>query len=343
MRKLSLMLALAAGLASTVMVPDNIVPDAAADGRWGSAARLDAPRAGLAMTVLDGRLYAAGGAGVTSPRVEFESYDAEIDRWFPETPLPRGLERFGMAAVGGRIYVAGGYAVGGSVRGDSWSGDRWSDGEAIGEQRVAPSARMWSWSIEGGVWQSEAAMPAAKADFDLVALDGKLYAIGGQRDAGEVFVFDPQARHWDVRDTPDGVTRRAAATVAFDGRVYVIGGFEDGRALDRVDVFDPQSGEWSAATPLPQARGGLAVAQDGERIHVFGGRGADNTTLDLHTSWAPGEAGWREEAALPSPRTNAAAAALQGALYLVGGGSGGGFFSPFTAVDNTDIFREEAS
>ena len=290
MRKLSLMLALAAGLASTVMVPDNIVPDAAADGRWGSAARLDAPRAGLAMTVLDGRLYAAGGAGVTSPRVEFESYDAEIDRWFPETPLPRGLERFGMAAVGGRIYVAGGYAVGGSVRGDSWSGDRWSDGEAIGEQRVAPSARMWSWSIEGGVWQSEAAMPAAKADFDLVALDGKLYAIGGQRDAGEVFVFDPQARHWDVLETPDGVTRSAAATVAFDGRVYVSGGFED-----------------------------------------------------LHTSWAPGEAGWREEAALPSPRTNAAAAALQGALYLVGGGSGGGFFSPFTAVDNTDIFREEAS
>lgn len=343
MRKLSLMLAMAAGLASTAMVPAGAVSAAQADGRWGSAARLDAPRAGLAVTVLEGRLYAAGGAGVTAPRVEFESYDAEIDRWFPETPLPRGLERFGMAAVAGRIYVAGGYAVGGSVRGDGWSGDRWSDGQSIGEQRVAPSARMWSWSVEGGVWQSEVAMPAPKADFDLVALDGKLYAVGGQRDVGEIFVFDPDARSWEVMATPEGVTRSAAATIVFDGRIYVIGGFSAGRPLDRVDVFDPQSGEWTRGVALPQPRGGLAVAGDGERIHVFGGRGADNTTLDLHTSWAPGETGWRDEAALLSPRTNAAAAALQGTLYLVGGGSGGGFFSPFTAIDNTDIFREDAS
>ncbi|WP_300531839.1 kelch repeat-containing protein [Maricaulis sp.] len=343
MRNLSLMLAVTAGLASTAMLASVPAAHGWVEGQWGSAARLDAPRAGLAVAVLDGRLYAAGGSGVTTPRVEFDSYDAEIDRWFPETPLPRGLERFGMAAADGRIYVAGGYAQGGLVQGEAWSGDVLSGRQSVREQAVAPSARMWSWSPEGGVWQSEAAMPAAKADFDLVTLDDRLYAIGGQRDDNQIFVFDPQTRNWETLESPVGVTRSAAATIVFDGRIYVIGGFAGGEPLSRVDVFDPQSASWSAATALPDARGGLAVAHDSERIHVFGGRGTDNTTLDLHASWAPGEGRWRTDTSLPSPRTNAAAAALQGALYVIGGGSGGGFFSPFTAIDNTDIFRDEAS
>jgi hypothetical protein len=42
---------------------------------------------------------------------------------------------------------------------------------------------------------------------------------------------------------------------------------------------------------------------------------------------------------MPSPRTGADAALLAGDIFLVGGGSGGGFFAPFTAIGTTDVFR----
>ena len=298
-----------------------LAPSAWADGEWQTAARLDAPRAGLSVVVLDGRLYAAGGAGLTAPRSEFEAYDVDIDRWMPEQSLPRGLERFGLAAANGRIYAAGGYAP--------------------GEMGVGPSASVWSWSPDGGVWQSEAAMPAARADFTLSEVDGKLYAIGGTRDEGEMFVFDPEAREWDTVEIPEGVTRAASSAVVINGEILIVGGFANGAPVARSDVFNPATGEWRSGPQLPSARGGMAIAFDGEQVHLFGGRGGEgNTTLDDHLTWTPGEAGWVEAEDLPSPRTNAAAAILNGGIYIVGGGSGGGFFAPFTALDVTDVYLE---
>ena len=297
----------------------------AQQGRWETAARLDTPRAGLAVTMHDGRLYAAGGAGLTVPRAEFESYDPELDRWFPETSLPRGLEQFGIASVSGRIYVAGGYA---------------QDEQGF----VAPSAGMWSWSMDGNIWQSEVAMPAAKAAMSLVAVGGRLYAIGGIRDDGEVFAFDPEAREWETLEAPDGITRRGAAVVAVDGRIHVIGGTGPAGASAQHDIFDPDAGVWTRATDLPAPATGLAAAVHDGRIHVFGGRAADGrTTLQTHLSWAPSDMEWRAEADLPAPRTGADAAVLADSIYLVGGGTGGGFFAPFTAMDTTDVFVDAAN
>jgi kelch-like protein 28 len=298
---------------------------ALAEGRWDRAARLDAPRAGLSVTVHEGRIFAAGGSGLTTPRSEFESYDPAYDRWFPETPLPRGLEQFGMAGIAGRIYAAGGYAP-----------------DETGS--VGPSAAMWSWSQEGNIWQSEAAMPAPKADFTLVPVNGRLYAIGGLRDDGSVFVFDHETRSWSTLEAPAGVTRRGAAAVVLDGQIHVIGGTGAAGASAQHDVFDPESGEWTRGPDLPDARSGVAAAVHNGRIHLFGGLAADGrTTLQTHLSWQPGEGEWLSEPDLPAPRTGADAAVLEDGIFLVGGGSGGGFFAPFTALDSTDVFLDDAS
>lgn len=310
-----------AAMAQDAAVQDAVAPEAAAAGHWEAAARLDTPRAGLAVAVHDGRIFAAGGSGLTVPRAEFESYDPEYDRWFPETPLPRGLEQFGLAGTPERLYAAGGYAA-----------------DETGQ--VAPGAEMWSFSVEGNIWQSEAAMPAPKADFSLVQVDGLLYAIGGLRDDESVFVFDPADSAWSTLETPAGVTRRAAAAVVLDGTVHVIGGIDEAGTTVRHDIFDPEAGTWTRGPALPQPRSGVAAAAHAGRIHVFGGRAEDGrTTLQTHLSWAPGETGWREEPALPSPRTGADAAVLEGEIFLIGGGSGGGFFAPFTALGTTDVFR----
>lgn len=327
MRVLSVTLAVVCA-ALPVLVP-VAAPEAAAavqdEGRWVEAGRLDAARSGLATVVLEDTLYAAGGAGLTVPRNEFESYDPMLDRWFPETPLPTGLERFGMAVIGDRIYVAGGYA----------------QGELGG---VGPSPAMWSWTPQSRVWQSEAAMPAPRADFTLLAHDDKLFAIGGAFDDQTMFVFDSETREWDSLEVPAGVMRASASSVVTGDEILIAGGIGAAGLSSRVDVYSVAEDRWRTAPALPIALSGAAIAQDADgRIRLFGGRGgADNVTLDRHFSWADGETVWREEAALPSPRTNASAARLDSGIYVVGGGSGGGFFAPFTALDSTDVFRQGA-
>lgn len=294
---------------------------AAAEDDWQTAGRLDAARSGLAAVVLDGTLYAAGGAGLTDPRDEFESYDVELDRWFPETPLPTGLERFGMSVAEDRIYIAGGYA-----RGELGS--------------VAPSPSMWSWSPEGRVWQSEAAMPAPRADFSLITHGDSIYAVGGALDDAALFVFDPEEREWESRDMPSGINRASMSGLALEHEILLAGGFEGDTPSRQVHLYDPENDSWRDAPDLPQGRAGSAIARDvSGRVHLFGGRGEGNITLDSHISWLPGEAGWRDEADLPSPRTHAAAASLDQRIYVIGGGSGGGFLAPFTALDVTDVFE----
>lgn len=309
---------------------------------WNAAGRLEEGRAGLGVAVLDGKLYAAGGSGLTTPHVEFDQYDPDYDDWIPELSLPVGLERFGMAAIEGRIYVAGGYAGGGYTPEETGF-------QPYGQTRQAysaptsPSASMWSWSPEDGIWQSEAALPGPRVDFDLISLNERLYAIGGQRDDETLYVFDPVETSWSSESLPAGVIRQGAVSVVFAGELWVMGGMTDGDVTRRTDVFSPQSGEWRTGPDLPEAVVGASAASFQGRLHLMGGRGSDNeTTLDTHWAYDGERAVWGRVGTLLAPRTEAAAAVVGDGIYLVGGGSGGGFFAPFTALNDTDVYTELA-
>jgi len=290
-------------------------------GPWQVGPALEHPRAGLSAVALDGLVYAAGGAGVVDPRDDFDVLDPAAAVWRGLKPLPQGLERFGMAAADGRIWIAGGYSA---------------------ESGEEPVADMWSYDPAADVWQSEPALPGPKAAFSLLAFDGRLYAIGGEAGLQGLYVFDLEARDWSALDAPPQTARRGAASVVLEDRLYLIGGVRNGVSSARVDVFNPQTNEWSRAPDLPQPRAGHAADTVNGALHVFGGRSADmRRTLDGHLVLRPGATGWETAPSLPSPRTEMAAATVAGAVHLVGGGVGGGFFAPFTAVDSVDVIRPE--
>jgi len=286
-------------------------------GPWRTGPDLAHARSGLSATVLDAKIFAAGGAGLTAPRDDFEVYDPETGRWSPREPLPVGLERFAMATFDERVWVAGGYtAEGGSE----------------------PSAQVWTFDPETNRWSPEAALPGPKASFSMIALDGRLYALGGEDGASGMFVYDPENGGWTAADAPLHTNRRGAAALSVDGEIWLIGGAAEGEASARVDVFDPETGAWRDGPALPEPRAGHAAAALDGVVHVFGGRSADmRRTLSDHLALVDGA--WREEAAMPAPRTEAAGAALDGEIWLIGGGAGAGFFAPFTAVDTVDVIR----
>lgn len=288
---------------------------------WRAAASLESPRAGVMATVSDDLIYAAGGSGLLAPIDEFDSYDPETDSWQGLQALPKALERMGVAALGGRIYAAGGYTK---------------------ESPTEPIAEMWVYDPSGDVWTEAPKMPAPRANFSLTGADGKLYAVSGTGEgAGQVTVFDPAKNGWrDIGDEPvDG--RRGAAAVTLDHDIYLIGGVSDDGGMARVDIFDTESETWRKGPALPGARFGYAVAVVDGAIHVAGGRASSDATLNDHLVLDPGASEWREAAPLPTPRSAAAGAGYDGEFYVIGGGAGGGFFAPFTAMDAVDVFTSE--
>ena len=93
---------------------------------WELRAPLPTARSGHGLVVLRGRFYAMGGEGGILaggvPRQatvfgQMESYDPASDSWQRHAPMPTPRHAVGAAAIGDRIYVAGGGAVlGGAVQ-----------------------------------------------------------------------------------------------------------------------------------------------------------------------------------------------------------------------------------
>lgn len=319
MRPITCLLALGLVLSPAALAQAPATSGLTLQSGWQNGPELESARAGLAAVTLDGQIYAAGGAGRLAPRDNFEVYDASIDRWRPLSPLPEGLERFGLAAADGRIWAAGGYSA---------------------ESGTEPIAEMWSYDPVADQWQSETPMPAARAAFAMVAHEGRLYAAGGVEAPGGVFVFDIETREWAALEAPPELSRRDAGIALVNGEIWVAGGITGRRAVSRVDIYDIAANRWRRGPDLPQARAGHALVFDGSAVLALGGRGEDlRSTHDTVFAITPGSGAWQAREALLSARTETAGAALDDAVFVIGGGVGGGVFAPFTALASVEVLR----
>src|SRR5207245_10773530 len=83
-------------------------------------------------------------------------------------------------------------------------------------------------------------------------------------------------------------THHAAAAV-IDGRLFVVGGYSGGRLswtpLRTVYEYDETRNSWSTRAPLRLARGRLAVATVGGRLHAVGGSGG--SARGAHEGYEP--------------------------------------------------------
>ena len=88
-----------------------------ATNAWSQAAAMGTGRSNLGVAVLGGKLYAAGGRNGTGSMHSsvslMEVFDPQTNAWTPVAPMSTARGSFAMAAVQGKLYVAGGYAAGG--------------------------------------------------------------------------------------------------------------------------------------------------------------------------------------------------------------------------------------
>lgn len=106
------------------------------------------------------------------------------------------------------------------------------------------------------------------------AVGGEVYAIGGQLGGAEVHRYDPATR---LADLP--TLRGHTTSTVLDGRVLVIGGTLKGNIpAEDVSAYDPLTGKWAAATPLPAGRKTPVADVTGSRIVSATGNGGGPTT-----------------------------------------------------------------
>jgi N-acetylneuraminic acid mutarotase len=131
-----------------------------------------------------------------------------------------------------------------------------------------------------------------------------------------------------IPDIPTG--RSEVAATAFRDQVYVIGGFGGARV---VEIFDGQ--RWRRGPEVDDAAG------SGAGVYVFGGNAGAPTARSFRL--APDATAWREIAAMPGPRSQAAAVARGSSVYIVGGYDGQRLVAPTYAYDaNADTWRQAA-
>ena len=105
------------------------------------------------------------------------------------------------------------------------------------------SPRTWETGLAG--------MPTAGFGMGTAAIDGIVYATGGNVSGGtNVFqAYDPASHTWTTLPTLPQ-TANGPATVALDGELYAIGGWGPSVPRNTVQIYSPTTNAWRSGTAL---------------------------------------------------------------------------------------------
>lgn len=259
-------------------------------------------------------------------------YDIPGDTWRQVAPLPVPLNHPNVVAFGEDVYVFGGLG---------------------GETGWPPVRDTFRYDPEADEWEELEPFPESSERGSAITVvhEARVYLAGGiPGGAGEsvddVSIFDLESGEWlevpeEARHIP--APRDHGGGAVIDGKFYVIGGRDAGLHNVRDTVFildleDLEGGWITSESVMPTARGGLSVAAIGTKIYAFGGEGnpeegTDGVYDDVEVYDTETDE-WEVLEPMDLPRHGTSAAAVDGRIYIPGGGivEGAG------ATDTFDVF-----
>lgn len=188
-------------------------------------------------------------------------------------------------------------------------------------------------------WEVGAPMPTARSEAGGVALDNKIYVLGGgdvlnseyvilkDRNLGMtdvVEVYDPIKDNWQTSTKlPEPLDHVVAAT---DGnKLYVVGGFDkDRNPSGKLYIYDPNTQAWHEGKSMPTPRGAPAGEFVNRILYVIGGMknhegDEDEGPLTTNEAYNPATDTWTEIAPMPTPRHHHDATLYNEKIYILGG------------------------
>ncbi len=276
------------------------------DLEWKTKADMLTGRKSLAAAALNGKIYAIGGLQDINIVEEFDPTVGPNGTWATKTPMSTGRAMLSAVALNGKMYAIGGYV---------YTGIATNVVEEF-DPTVGPN----------GTWTRMANMPTARYGFGAVALNGKIYAIGGMGGANVVEEFDPTVGPdgtWTTKAPIPNNHGMGVAAAVLNGKIYTIGG---DYSYNLVQEFDPtvgSNGTWTRMADMPTGRWALAAAVLNGKIYTIGGLGTVEWKIVEEFDPTVGPNGtWTRKANMLTGRNRLAAAALNGKIYAIGGEGG---------------------
>ncbi len=308
-----------------------------AEGGWTQKADMPTARTALAACVVDGKIYAIGGA----PRNQVvtatvEEYDPATDTWTTKAGMRTPRAFFGASVVNGRIYAIGGWAQGGAYLSSC--------------EEYDPVANTWT---------TKASMSTGRCFLSTAAVGGKIYVLGGGTRVGgnspndptmtllTVEEYDPVADTWTRKADLPRLHGGPGAACEADGTIYFAGagdtlmiGTGSDRGVPLVDAYDPATDTWTTKASMLTARAFFSSCATNGKIYAIGGcvTGAYNSSetsgveaYDLATdtwSWMPD---------MQFKRKGLASVIVNGRIYAIGGVPNAGWEPALSVVEEYDL------
>jgi N-acetylneuraminic acid mutarotase len=300
-------------------------PANAQTAQWVAESPLPFDRSEAAAAAVGGRVYViSGNSRGNQANSLVHELEPQNGQWTERALMPNVASHAGAATLGGKIYVVGGF---------------------VANVHLGAHARVFEYDPAMDSWRAVAPLPTPRGSPVVVALNGRLHAIGGRNaaqmtlDAHEV--YDPATNMW-TSAAPLPLARDHAGGAVVNGRIHVFGGRTAGQGdnVARHDVYDPRSNSWSEAAPLPTPRSAGAAAFVGGRIVYAGGECKDPamaTTFDEVEVYNPMTNAWTKLPAMPSGRHASAAVAVGAVMYIIGGNNGCGGQRPLREVQTVRL------
>ncbi len=191
--------------------------------------RMATARSDFGAAVLDGHIYAVGGACYSSVLRSAEVLNLatreEERRW--RSVASMATPRMGVAVVScnGCVYAIGGQA-------SSW-------GCLKSVECYHPASNEW---------RKVASMSTPRRNASAVVVEDHIFVIGGYNESSaenSVEVYDPSSNTWSV-GKPMVLKRSGAAAVCLQDAIYVIGGFSGSIFWNSVEKYDIESEQWTS-------------------------------------------------------------------------------------------------
>jgi N-acetylneuraminic acid mutarotase len=288
-------------------------------GAWLTRTTMPTARQEMAAAEYNGEVFVVGGLDKDGiPHATLEIYKPATATWRTGAMLPSPRHHLGVVRIGARIYAVGGFV--GAFPG--WSG----------------TSDLWEYDPAANQWQRRASMPEPRGGHAAVAVNGRIYVVGGVRDhadpehsAKTVLIYDPATDSWTT-GAPMLVGREHLAAAAIGNRVYVVGGRETTNQsqfgstttnFSTLEAYDVTTNTWQQLSPMPTARGGLFAEAWQGRLYVFGGEFP--AIFAQVEEYDPATNSWRQLAPMAQPRHAAAVAVVGDTIFTLGGGPVFGF------------------
>lgn len=311
---------------------DGPQPAATVTGHWAPAGTLPVPLVYWhgqyegPVTLLDGRVLAAGGAGrLLEALADAAVFDQASGTWTGTGGLHASRRTHSLTVLrDGRVLAAGGIT---------------------GPQAFPPStvASAELYDPGAGTWLPAASMAGARYGHSATLLpDGRVLVAGGNRprDARTVVtlttaeLFDPDTGTWSpAAEMADARWHHIVAPLPGGHLLAVAGLAATGRsvstALALCETYDPRTDSWAATGALRDARFGHQAVPlpDGTVLAMGGGRpSSDDARFDPYGTtrverYDPVTGSWYDEQPLPWTRSHSRAVPLPSGEVLMFGGA----------------------